>query len=81
MEDNDPPLAKVVRLVMAQAAQDQASTATEEVNPTDRMLVVVTLLVVAAILSWPKDKPPPAPVAAAYHFGQDLWNRRGWWVN
>ena len=77
MTDVEPPLAQVIRLALGEAARES----TPEANPRDRMLVAATLLVVAVVVAWPKDRPAPAPVAAAYRFGQDVWTRRGWWMN
>jgi hypothetical protein len=49
-------------------------------SPTDRVLVILTLLGVAIVIAWPRERPVPPVVASAYKFGQELWNRRSWWV-
>lgn len=72
-------LGNMIRSVMKGARQNAQNPS--PTSSADRLLVVVTLIGVAIVVAWPKDRPVPPPVERAYRLGQQVWERRSWWTD
>lgn len=72
-----PPIGDAMRLLVAGARKARGQ---DGVSQLDRTLAAVTLLGVAVVIAWPRDRPIPEIAARVGRLGQHVWDRRSWWA-
>ncbi len=70
-----PPIGEALRGLVA-----GARNALSGLSQTDRSLAAATLVGVAVVLAWPRNKPVPQLVHKVGRLGQHAYDRRAWWI-